>query len=259
MQLADAPLADTQFIEDFQYREKIGCLIFLMICIRPDLAFIISFLARFCDKVSKVACSAVTRLLHYVYNTRHFELRLGGNEAYISIFADSDWAGCRITRNSTGGFIIYLGFGPIAWGSKLQKAPAQSVAEAEYVTMLEPMKIAQWVRWLLKQTNVPRITSTLQYSSALFGDNTASHAMALNPIASSRSKHIALKYHYIRYLVENNVAHLVHCSSEANKADITTKVFGKRRVDEMTPAALGHDTMLDAGTRKKTKPSDEYA
>ena len=62
-QLESVPLADSKFVEDFQYREKIGSLIYLMICMRPDIAFAVGFLARYCDKVNKIVCGAVTRLL----------------------------------------------------------------------------------------------------------------------------------------------------------------------------------------------------
>ena len=151
-QLVDVELADPVFVEDFQYREKIGSLIYLMICIRPDIAFAVSFLARYCDKVNKVVCSAVTRLLQYVYNTKEYTVKLSCTEPWITLFTDSDWAGCRATRLSTGGFIIFLGSSPIAWGSKVQKSPAQSVQEAEYIAMNDPLKIVQWLRWLLSET-----------------------------------------------------------------------------------------------------------
>ena len=85
---------------------------------RPDIPFAVSFLARFSDKVNKVACNAVTRLLQYVYNTKDFTLRLSGEKPWITLFTDSDWAGCRATRLSTGVFIMFLRAAPIAWGSK---------------------------------------------------------------------------------------------------------------------------------------------
>ena len=144
-------------MNDFQYREKIGSLIYLMICTRPDIAFAVSFLARFSDKVNKVVCTAVTRLLQYVYNTKEYTLKLSGDIPWISLFTDSDWAGCRATRLSTGGFIMFLGLAPIAWGSKLQKSPAQSVQEAEYMAMNDPLKILQWLRWLFSELRVGKV------------------------------------------------------------------------------------------------------
>ena len=153
---------------------------------------------------------------------------------------------------------MYLGSGPIAWASKLQKSPAQSVQEAEYMAMLDPLRLLQWVRWLLSETGVEEILSTLRYSSAVLGDNTASHALAENPVASSRSKHIALKYHYVRYLRMCKLIHLGHVDSKSNNADLTTKAVTREVVENLTPGSLGHAPLIESGTQELTIPSDEY-
>ena len=89
-----------------------------MLCMRPDWAYDISLLARYTNKASKIACAGVTNLIQYCYNTRHIKLVLSGQTPYITAFCDSDWAGCRETRRSTGGYIIYLGNSPVEWGSR---------------------------------------------------------------------------------------------------------------------------------------------
>ena len=257
-QLEDVPLADPKFVEDFQYREKIGSLIYLMICMRPDIAFAVGFLARYCDKVNKVVCGAVTRLLQYVYNTKHYTLKLSGEQLWITLFTDSDWAGCRATRLSTGGFIMFLGSAPITWGSKVQKSPAQSVQEAEYMAMNDPLKILQWLRWLLSELRVSKILETLKYSSAVFGDNTAAHALAENPVASSRSKHIAIKYHYVRHLRQCKVIHLEHVDSKSNTSDPMSKPVTIEVHTYLTPQMLGHEPCVQSEARELKLPSDEY-
>ena len=110
---------------------------------------------------------------------------LSGKIPWITLFTDSDWAGC--TGLSTVGFIMFLGSAPVAWGSKLQKSPAQSVQEAEYMAMNVPLKLLQWLRWLLSELRVGKVLETLKYSSAVLTDNTAAHALAENSVASSRS------------------------------------------------------------------------
>ena len=257
-QLEGVPLADSKFVEDFQYREKIGSLIYLMICCRPDIAFAVGFLARYCDRVNKIVCGAVTRLLQYVYNTKDYTLKLSGDMPWITLFTDSDWAGCRATRLSTGGFIMFLGSAPIAWGSKVQKSPAQSVQEAEYMAMNDPLKILQWLRWLLSELRVGKVLETLKYSSAVLGDNTAAHALAENPVASSRSKHIAIKYHYVRHLRSCKVIHLVHVDSKSNVSDPMSKPVSIEVNDYLTNQMLGHELFVDSGARELKLPSDEY-
>ena len=229
-----------------------------MICIRPDIAFAVSFLARFSDKVNKIVCNAVTRLLQYVYNTKDFSLHLSGEKPWITLFTDSDWAGCRATRLSTGGFIMFLGAAPIAWGSKLQKSPAQSVQEAEYMAMNDPLKILQWLRWLLSETCVSHVIDTLRYSSAVYGDNTAAHALAENPVASSRSKHIAIKYHFVRHLRQCKVIHLGHVDSKSNVSDPMSKPVVIEINTHLTPQMLGHAPFVESGVRELKLESDEY-
>ena len=257
-QLEDVSLADPKFVEDFQYREKIGSLIYLMICMRPDIAFAVSFLARYCDKVNKVVCGAVTRLLQYIYNTKDYTLKLSGESPWITLFTDSDWAGCRATRLSTGGFIMFLGLAPVAWGSRLQKSPAQSVQEAEYMAMNDPLKILQWLRWLLSELCVSRVVETLKYSSAVLGDNTAAHALAENPVASSRSKHIAIKYHYVRHLRLCKVIHLGHVDTKSNASDPMSKPVTIEVHNCLTQQMLGHVPFVKCGDRELKLPSDEY-
>ena len=256
-QLEEAPLADEQFVEDFCYSEKIGSLLFLMVCIRLDIAFAVCLLARYCNKVSKVACAGVTRVLQYVFNTKHRSLRLGANSLYISAFTDSDWAGCRITRCSTGGYIIFVGCGAVAWGSRLQKMPAQSVAEAEYIVMNDPLKTMQWIRWMFRDSGIEQLAT--RYSSTLFGDNTASHAMALNPVASSRCKHIAIKYHYVRALIEAGVVCPEHVGTDSNVADLMTKPLGKLKHSDFSDQGLGHSEFVQPTKRVETEKSDEFA
>ena len=257
-QLEGVSLADSTFVNDFQYREKIGSLIYLMICCRPDIAFAVGFLARFCDRVNKIVCGAVTRLLQYVYNTKDYTLKLSGESPWITLFTDSDWAGCRATRLSTGGFIMFLGFAPIAWGSKIQKSPAQSVQEAEYMAMNDPLKILQWLRWLLSELCVGKIVETLKYSSAVLGDNTAAHALAENPVASSRSKHIAIKYHYVRHLRSCKVIHLGHVDTKSNASDPMSKPVTIEVHTCLTPQMLGHEPFVTCNDRELKIPSDEY-
>ncbi|CAM9215323.1 unnamed protein product, partial [Ectocarpus fasciculatus] len=235
--LEEAEEADDQFVQDFQYREKIGCILYYMICMRPDIAYAVGLLARYSNKVSRSACAGVTQLLQYCHNTRSQRLVLGGRRAYITAYCDSDWAGDRETRKSTGAYIVYLGTGPVEWASKLQRLPAQSSAEAEFIALNAPAKSIVWMRWLLKQTAIPQLVTT--FSSTLFGDNTASLAMASNPVHHNRTKHIAIKYYLIRSLVEAGVIAVEHVDTLLNVADIGTKALGRVKFEPLCALAMG--------------------
>ena len=99
---------------------------------------------------------------------------------------------------------------------------------------------------------------TLKDSSAVLGDNTASHALAENPVASSRSKHIALKYHYVRYLRLCKVIHLGHVDSKSDCSDPLSKPVTIEVHRTLTPQMLGHEEFIASGVRELKLDSDEY-
>ena len=99
---------------------------------------------------------------------------------------------------------------------------------------------------------------TLKYSSAVYGDNTAAHALAENPVASSRSKHISIKYHYVRYLRSCKVIHLGHVDFASNCSDLMSKPVVIDINTKLTPQVLGHEAFVTSGDRELKLPSDEY-
>jgi hypothetical protein len=248
--------ADPVFVDDFEYREKVGCIMYYMTCMRPDVCFAVGLVARHVAKISKVAAAGVSQLLQYLYNTRHRTLMLGGIAAYIKAFCDSDWAGDRANRRSTGAFILYLGDGPVEWSSKQHRLVAQSTAEAEYIALNAPAKSILWLRWLLAQTGITALIT--HYSSTIFSDNTAAENIANNPLQSDKTKHIAIKYHFVRELVEAGVLVVEHVDTLLNVADIGTKPLGKRKFEPLADIALGHGELVKPTKRRRTERSDEF-
>jgi len=254
--LDTAELADEQFVEDFLYREKVGCLLYYMICMRFDICFAISLMAKYSNKVSRVAAAGVTQMLHYVYNTREFCLVLGGDNSYITGFSDADWAGDRITRKSYGSYIVFLGKGPIDWGTKQQRLVAQSACESEFISLTAPAKVIQWLRWLLMETKIDRLIT--KYSSTLFTDNTAAISIASNPTISDKTKHIALKYRMIQELVQAGVIAMEHVVTTMNVADIGTKVLSHNKFIPLAKVARGEEEFVRPTKRRRTEVSEEF-
>jgi len=254
--LAAAEEATEAFKEDFEYAAKVGCVMYYMCCMRPDVSFPVGLLARYTSKVSRVAAAGATQLLQYLYNTRFMVLVLGGLRAYITAMCDSDWAGDLESRRSTGSFILYLGSGPIEWASKLQRLAAQSTAEAEYIALLAPVKSIMWLRWMLFQLGIPQLIT--EYSSTLFTDNTAAESIARNPVVSEKTKHIAMKYHLTRQVEEAHVVAIEHIDTEVNAADIGTKVLSKRKFLPLRDLAMGHGELARPTKRFRTEKSDEF-
>ncbi len=123
----------------------------IIVCVlhSPDLAFPVGLVAKKFQKPTKAAYAAVTQILLYAHNTRNTPLTLGGRNADITAFCYSDLGGCQLTRRSAGGYAVFLGFGIVAWFSKLHNSVALNIFEAEYMTLSEISKSELFLRLLL--------------------------------------------------------------------------------------------------------------
>ncbi|KAK9698049.1 hypothetical protein RND81_08G079100 [Saponaria officinalis] len=148
-------------------------------------------------------------------------------------YTDSDWAGDIDTRKSTSGYVFYLGYGVISWSSIKQQVVALSTAEAEYTAVTSGTCHAVWLRRMLEELKQVQNSPT-----TIFCDNKSAIVLAKNPVFHGRSKHIDIKYHYIRVLVKGGDIELEFCGSQEQVADIMTKPL-KKELFEKFKAMLG--------------------
>ena len=134
---------------------------------------------------------------------------------------------------STSGYAFSLGSGMFSWASKKQATVAQSTAEAEYVTTAEATSQAIWLRRILEDMGEKQDKPT-----KINCDNKSAIAMAKNPVHHSRTKHIAIKYHFIREAEATKEIKLDYCRTEDQIADIFTKALPRPRFEELR-AMLG--------------------
>ena len=130
-------------------------------------------------------------------------------DAKLIGFCDSDWAGCVDDMRSTSGYAFSLGSGVISWSSKKQQTVAQSSAEAEYISATLATTQAIWLRRILDDFGEKQGEAT-----PIMCDNKSAIAMAKNPVYHSRTKHIAIKYHFIREVVEDDEIQIKYCKTE---------------------------------------------
>ncbi|KAJ8499382.1 hypothetical protein OPV22_009934 [Ensete ventricosum] len=129
-----------------------------------------------------------------------------------------DWAGDLDDRKSTSGNIFSLGSGAISWSSKKQATTALSTSEAEYVAATSAACQAIWLRRLLEDLHQKQIDAT-----EIFCDNKSTIALAKNPTFHGRTKHIEIRYHFIRDLVADGAITMKYCGTDEQVADILTK------------------------------------
>jgi hypothetical protein len=183
-------------------------------------------------------------------------LTLGGALPIITGYCDSDWASDTMGRKSVSGFIIYLGNSPVCWYSKSQTVVALSSAEAEFMAMTPPSQNIVWIRSMLSQIGWSSLK--WKYASTLWSDNQAALAMSQNPVHYQRTKHVAIKYYYIRDLVSYGVIVTDYIRSEDNCADLMTKPLGHNKVEKHKRKCLGHNNVEHSSKKVKTVQSDEY-
>jgi len=132
-------------------------------------------------------------------------------------FSDADLGGDLDGRKSTTGYIFTLGDTAISWKSKLQGRVSLSTTEAEYIAISKTTKEMIWLKNLLKELGKG------QDEPSLFSDSQSAICLAKNPILHSRCKHIELKYHFIRNLINDGDLILLKIPGAENPADMLTK------------------------------------
>ncbi|KAE8707081.1 hypothetical protein F3Y22_tig00110387pilonHSYRG00804 [Hibiscus syriacus] len=138
------------------YSNAVGCLMYAMVCTRPDLAHVVSQVCKYMSKPGKQHWEAVKWIFRYLKGTVGHGIVFGSqrDNPLVVGYVDSDYAGDLDNRRSTTGYVFTLGGGPICWKSTIQSVVALSTTEAEYMEAAEAAKEALWLTGLVKELGV---------------------------------------------------------------------------------------------------------
>ena len=217
------------------YQSQVGSLNYFAQNTRPDLSYAVGVLCRHLQNPNENCFIALKHVNSYLAHTPHLGLVYHSNnkdtlrlEHYtteappspaLTAFSDSSWGGEHIDKaKSTTGNLVYFGGALIAWQSTLQKVVAQSLTEAEHIAAYEVARTLVHYRQFLDEIGLRQ-----SKSSVIYEDNTACIAQSKNPVNTHRVRHMLLKYHYLRDLVDQGVAHLEYIKTKDQIADILTK------------------------------------
>lgn len=209
-----------------QYRSIIGAINYLAVCTRPDLTFAVSSLSRFLHDPCDRHYSLAKRLLRYISGTTEYGLHFAaGNNGTIHADCDSDWAGDIETRRSTSGYIVRISGTPIFWCSKRQTVVTLSSGEAEYSALSSCSRDVSWIRnlWYEISNSIPYESGSTISATPISVDSSTGNAIASQRISSSRTKHIDIKEHHVRELVERKVVFIESVKTSNQVADSLTK------------------------------------
>ncbi|CAI7851919.1 unnamed protein product [Closterium sp. NIES-54] len=217
------PFPDEPFEPSGPYAELVGCLMYLMTCTRPDLAFPLNILARFVapGRHRPVHWTAVVRVAEYLAMTSGVGLVLGGRQdVVLTGQCDSSCADDAETHRSTQGYFFSLGSGTVSWRSTRSSSVSTSTAEAEIYAGAMAAQELRWLTFLL--TGLSERPSS---APTLFTDNKATILICREPRLESRVKHINVRYFLLQELRRRGEARFDFVESEANTADIFTKAL----------------------------------
>ena len=210
-------------VDTISYQSIVGSLLYAAITTRPDIAQAVGVVSKFCANPTQSHLTAAKRILRYLKGTVNLGLSYkrcaDGN---LIGYSDADWAGDVDERHSTSGNVFLLAKGAVSWLSKKQATVALSTAEAEYVALSAATQEAIWLRRLLADVGEP-----LEDPIVINEDNQGAIAIAKNPVGHARTKHIDMRYHFVREGVQNGAIILKYVASGDMIADILTKPLPK--------------------------------
>lgn len=227
-----------------QYRSIVGLLLFIANTVRLDIAFAVSYLSRMVDKPTEHHMKGARRTVQYlvqtkqhglIFKNRKFQLpykdfryldKTGDviiqdyareGQYKIQVFSDADWAGDITDRKSQSGSIVLLNGNIIDWSSRKQDCVASSTAESEYIALSDAVKTGQYFKNILKEMMID-----VKYINAIC-DNCSANTLAAHNTLHKKTKHIDIRYHYIRSLVDRKLVKLNYVNTKDNIADVLTK------------------------------------
>jgi hypothetical protein len=190
---------------------------------RPDISYAAHRLSRHLAKPTKDHIQAATRVIRYLAKTTDIGIHYGPHETHngtLRGYSDSSWHDDADNGRSTAAYVYKLWNGPISWRSKQEPLVALSSTEAEYIAASEASKEALYLQELLQE---------LKYNHGdvdtvrLLVDNESAISLANNPVNHPKTKHIRLRYHKIRELVEDKSIGIEWVPTRSMAADPLTK------------------------------------
>jgi hypothetical protein len=209
------------------YQSMIGSLLYLCAS-RPDIMLYVCMCARFQANPKEVHLRAVERIMRYLVYTPKFGLWYPKGSTFSLIgYSDADYAGCKIDRKITSGTCQFLGRSLVSWASKKENSVALSTAEAEYIAAGYCCAQLLWMRQTL------RVYGYKLSKVPLLCDNESAIRMADNPVEHSRTKHIDIRYHFLRDHQQKGDIEIAYVSTHNQLFDIFTKPLDEKTFSKL--------------------------
>ena len=231
-----APDLDMEDADQREYRSMIGSLMYLTAS-RPDIMFAVSICSRYQAHPKISHLKAVKRIFCYLKGKPTLGLWYPTDDNFLlTAFSDSDYGGCNMNWKSTTGGCQFLGNRLVSWQCKKQMTVSTSTAEAKYNAASSCCSQVLWIQHQMRDYGL-FLTQT-----PIHIDNTAAICIIRNPVQHSKTKHIEIRYHFIRDCYEKKLIDLIRIDTSKQNADIFTKAFPKNRFEDLV-SMIGMQTL----------------
>ena len=216
------------------YQKIIGQLLYISVNTRPDIAATVSILGRKVSAPSETDWTELKRCVKYLKGTITLKLRCSFSKSLEGLkgYCDADWAEDNKDRKSNSGYLFTYNGGTISWCSRKQNCVALSTAEAEYVSMTEASKEVLWIVSLLRDFG-----EVVELPVKISEDNQSALKMLDNEKYSNRTKHMDIKFHFVKHHVMNGNIMFHYCPTEDMTADLLTKPLQGTRIMKLRKLA----------------------
>ena len=207
------------------YASAVGSLMYAMVCTRPDIAHAVGVVSRFLSNPGREHWDAVKWIMRYLRGTSDLRLTFGSGKPVLVGYTDSDMAGDVDSRKSTSGYLITFSGGAVSWQSRLQKCVALSTTEAEYIAATEACKELLWMKKFIQELGFK------QQRYVMLCDNQSAIHLGKNSTFHARSKHIDVRYHWLRDALNDNLFELEKIHTDHNGSDMLTKTLPREKLE----------------------------
>nr|GEU74711.1 retrovirus-related Pol polyprotein from transposon TNT 1-94 [Tanacetum cinerariifolium] len=210
-------------VDHTDYRSMIGSLMYVTSS-RPNIMFATCMCARYQANPNEHHVSAVKGIFRYLKRTINLGLWYPKDFGFdLTAYSDADHTGCHLDRKSTSGRVQFLGDKLVCWSSKKQNCVFISTAESEYVAISTCCAQVLWMRTQLTDYG-------FFYDKVLiYCDSKSAIAISCNPVQHTHTKHIDVRYHFIKDHVEKGTIELYFVGTEYQLADLFTKSLPEAR------------------------------
>lgn len=217
---------------NLEYRNLVGSLMYLAVCTRPDIAYVISYLSQFNNCFSELHWKAAKRVLRYLRGTINYCLVFEKGDTKIIGYTDADWAANEVDRRSYTGYVFSLGTSVVSWESRKQRTVALSSAEAEYMAISDACKEGLFLRAFINECF--GFLCTINLST----DSQSAQKICNSISFHARTKHIDIRHHFVKQMVNEKVVVINYTCGNDMLADILTKSLPKEKHEKFSSLLL---------------------